>query len=255
MLRWSLIAITVATLAVIGAPVQSARKTTPPGSFIRQRANTVSELASVVERDPLARARYAKHFGRSADTVVNFIKNQLRLTTVKARTKTYCWYVGKNGQIRRKVKVLPAGALVFATKDGKPIIAWSCGNPLTSALPDTIEAKVLPNPPEVVTAALESTPELLVEEAVAQEVAALPTIETLAGLPLSPLLPSNSSSFGWIGALGGLVGGLAVGGDSDGGNDTIVFVPEPSGVATLVVGAGAVMGCRFRRRPPRRQAQ
>ena len=133
MRRLSSITLLLAPLSLL--PVCAAQPPrTPPGSFLGRRAATVNELVRQVSSDSAAKARYARHFRMSSNQVVDSL-SRLKLVTLKRPVKTRSWYVGKNGSIQVKTKLLPRGTPVFATADGTPLLSWSCGNPLRAQLP------------------------------------------------------------------------------------------------------------------------
>lgn len=127
---------TVALAALSLSPCASlARQATPPGSFLRYRAATVQELLAQVSSDQVVRNRYARHFGIRPDQVRAALGDALRLTSLSKSTKVRSWYVGKSGRLYVKSKLLPKGTRVYVGADGKPMLAWSCGNPLRTDIP------------------------------------------------------------------------------------------------------------------------
>jgi len=130
----------VTTLALVACLITAAMscalaaQRTPPGSYLTYRATTVGELLQQVSTDTTARARYARHFGISPENVVSYFKQNLSLVSLKRPVKVTSWYLNRSGKISHKVKLLPKGTLVFARKDGTPMLAWSCGNPLNSGV-------------------------------------------------------------------------------------------------------------------------
>lgn len=130
----------LALLILIGSaasalPAHSAREHTPPGSFLPYRAATVRELAGQISGNAKIKARYARHFRTSGDEVVKRLGSGLKLVQLQHARRVQSWYVGKNGRTYKKTKLFPKGTLVFATSDGRPVLSWSCGNPLRASLP------------------------------------------------------------------------------------------------------------------------
>ena len=235
-------------LAIASAAIAAER--TPAGSFVKFRATSVTQLANQVANDTTARVRYAQHFGVSPDEVGKYFTENLKLTTLKAPMKVQTWYVGRQGRIYKKTKLYPKGTPVFASNDGKPLLAWSCGNPLSASLPlklqeepvvassGAVETKVLANPVETITAAAVTSPPLIEAVAIAP-VAAAPPIDALAMPPIA-VPPPIVSRLPWF-----LLFGFAPHG---GGHDH--KVPEPGGLAVMAMGlmSGALLIRRSRAR-------
>ncbi len=129
-----------------------ARERTPPGSFLKYRAATVQELVSQISSDSSVRARYARHFGVTQQQIASSLGAGLKLVSLTRPAKVQSWYVGKGGRLQAKTKLLPRGTLVFAGSDGRPLLAWSCGNPLRAQLPQQLAKK----PKEKAKGAVES---------------------------------------------------------------------------------------------------
>ncbi|MCL5105091.1 MAG: hypothetical protein M1133_13385 [Armatimonadetes bacterium] len=128
-------------LSLTVTPAVMAKERTPSGSFLKYRACTVSELKSEITKDPAARIRYAQHFRSTSDEMMSCLNGGVKLVSLKNPTKVQMWYVGKDGSVRQKIKLLPKGSYVFATSDGTPFLAWSCGNPLRASLPARMAMK------------------------------------------------------------------------------------------------------------------
>ena len=195
------------------------------------------------------RKLYARHFGISETELLNTIKNNVELISLKQPIKVNSYYVGESGKyIYVKKKLLPKGSLVFATKDGKPLLLWSCGNPLVTILPqppkkkvvvkpvatpsepttkveaftETIEAPPTPAPIETVAAPTEVLPVLETPPQIAQAIAQTPAFN-----PGAPLISPNI--LGVIGGLAPILGILASSQD----DEPIKSVPEPSAVIAM----------------------
>ncbi|MCE5198306.1 MAG: DUF6777 domain-containing protein [Armatimonadota bacterium] len=240
----SVVTVLAATVLISGAVTASER--TPAGSFLKYRATTVNQLANQVSNDSSVRAMYARHFQTTQNDVLTTIKDDLKLVTLKSPLRVQTWYVTSSGRMARKTKVLPKGSYVFATNDGTPLLAWSCGNPLRASIParmakktaafsDTVatqpkpkpaialnvppepdvqamsvETKVLPNPAETIAAAAVTVPPGFVTEAVPAMTVAEPVaaapIAAVAAIPVASAMPPIA-----IGGGSGLgwLGGLA----------------------------------------------
>ena len=221
---------------------------TPPGSFLRYRALSVSELAHQISTDRAVRLKYARHFHVTPDRIVAALTSGLRLVSLTRPLRTRSWYVGTSGAIHVKTKLLPKGTPVFVSSDGRPLLAWSCGNPLrpgstwrsagsnaqAGALPEAltppkakkakaagapvastdVETKVLAGPVEtVMSAALAAAPGFVSD---ATPAATAPTNPSVANTPPDTAIPSAGGAAPAIvpamsSGLGGLgaIGGLA----------------------------------------------
>lgn len=135
MTRTILRSVFVLALAAMAASGVMAKEHTPAGSFLNYRATTVQELSDQVSTDAKARARYTKHYGVGEQQLLQYFKQDLELVSLKSALKVETWYVSTDGSMHKKTKLLPKGTLVFATKEGKPVLQWSCGNPLSTSLP------------------------------------------------------------------------------------------------------------------------
>lgn len=239
--------ITAAFLVLVVIGCAWATERTPAGSYLAYRATTVSELRNQVAKNAVVRSRYVRHFGASPAQLDSFFADDLSLISLKEPLRTKCWYIDKSGRQSIKTKLLPRGTMVFATKDGQPVLSWSCGNPLRTDLPvklvkaetetiaklptpESVETKVLANPIETIsTAVVAALPAPAVMSAL--PIAAPPVLATIAApaVSMAPFISAGSSGFGWLGVLGGLAAGIRGGG----GSTTTVVVPEPSSLVAL----------------------
>ena len=235
---------------------------TPPGSFLKQRAVSVKALAQQVRKDPVARKRFARHFSIPEATVADRFEKTLQMKTIKTPLRTTMWYVSKNNTVQKKTKLLPKGTVVFADKAGKPILAWSCANPMAPRLsnPQAPPTTVTTAPPDeeivkpftetVTGAAVTSTPEIV--SPVVVPALGAPTLEavTLPAIAAPPVLASSSG----LGALGALAAAGSLAGFSGGGKSTPTPpVPEPPAsmvlaLGTMLMGGAAYWRARLRRR-------
>lgn len=274
-----LITIVVLTAALVTAACSAER--TPPGSYLVYRVSTVSELRSEIAKNSLVRARYAKHFGVSPSELNAFFATEVQLVALKSPVRTQCWYVNKSGGLSAKSKLLPTGTMVFATRDGQPLLSWSCGNPLSAKLPQKKMAKAQQKLAKPETKVMASTNEVVngqpkpVETKVANSlevitnaaitappapavvsiapVEAAPALATIAApaVSVAPAIAAASGlGFGWLGALGA-AGGAAAALSNGGGGHRSPVVPEPSSfvlVATALCGMPVFYGFRLRKR-------
>lgn len=154
-IRYTL-AIAVAITTALALSAFAAEKT-PPGSFLRYRATSVKELNEQLAKDKTVRARYTRHFGLPAEQISAFFSDNLKLVTLKSPLKVQMWYVGKDDKIHKKSKLLPKGTAVFATADGRPVLSWSCGNPVRSDLPIAQAKKPTQQPVAAATASAQES--------------------------------------------------------------------------------------------------
>jgi hypothetical protein len=253
---------------------------TPAGSFISQRAVSVAELVRQVRKDPIARQRYAKHFGIASKTVAAYFERNLKLVSIKKPLRATVWYVGKKGVIHTKTKLFPKGTAVFVDRAGRPVLVWSCGNPLAKKLitPNVAKEKVKGAPLEVLGAVpvdetLIPSPEAKTPTPIEELVKPAP-IETVGTPPLDilpeiiPLVPAavltelpailigggggpswtNALILGSIPIIGSIFGGSGGNGGGGGGGDESL-VPEPVtllgfGLPLLMVGLGKLRRMR-----------
>ncbi len=254
---------------------------TPAGSFIRQRAVSVAELVRQVRNDSVARQRYAKHFSISSQTVASYFERNLKLVSIKKPLRATVWYVGKKGVIHTKTKLYPKGTALFVDRTGRPILVWSCGNPLAKKLkaPDVVQEKVKGTPletlgvepvEEVITPSPEAKPPTSIEELVKPapiETVGTPPLDILPEIiPVVPaavltelptILIGGGGGPSWTNALifagsipiiGSIFGsGGGNGGGGGGGDDSLV--PEPVtllgfGLPLLMVGLGKLRRMR-----------
>ncbi len=273
----------LALLCCSGVSAKSTR--TPPGSFVNHRVASVAQLVQQVRKDSVVRLRYAKHFGISAQTVADYFSKNLKLVSLKKPLRATVWYVGKNGVVHTKTKLLPKGTAVFVDRLGRPVIIWSCGNPLVKKLLKPVEEKVtakappqgtaVPEPVEEVMAPPPGTePPTTIEElvkaapvetvgvppvAVAPEVtpflpaAAVEELPTLSvGGGSSPFLSAALILTGSVPVVGSITSGSGGSKGGGGGGDVDNIVPEPAtlagfGIPILMVGIGSLKA-RLRRR-------
>lgn len=276
LIRVLTIVLVLGLAGVLAAPVFAA-KPSPPGSYMKYSVSSVDELREQVADDPLLRNRYSLHFGVSPEALDEYFSTNLQLITLKQSLKTQCWYVDKKGRTHVKSKNLPKGTLVFATKTGKPVIQASCGNPLTTDLPDRVSTKgitetiesenasaamappapevetmVLPAPEEVITTAVVMAPPAPAAAA-ALPIMAPPAMQPIAAsaVSIAPVAAAAAAAGAGAGSLLGVLGGLgAVAGlaGGGGGGSSAPSIPEPASLLALLSGLGAMpMMLRLRR--------
>jgi hypothetical protein len=265
--------VVMAVLACSAASAATPQRT-PPGSFLRYRATTVQELVNQMRQDPVVRARYAKHFKTSPNTLASDVSHGVRLITLKSPARVTSFYISKSGRISGKRKLLSRGTLVFADSAGKPVIAWSCGNPLTTALarhvvkqPVQVTEEVKPtvevisapvevaeapsNPPELTAAAFDNaTPGDTVEVA-PEEVAVAPAEPLAVVTAPEEYIPADFAATDAIAGAALVLPAIAVLASSHNVQREIkpqIAVPEPGAAVALITGLLATAGWSIRRR-------
>lgn len=250
----------LAAIIVAACAVESSarpRQGPQPGSFLTARAESVSALVSQISSNQKVAARYARHFGVSPEELVTYFQNNLKLVTLDRPYSGITYYVSKNGTVKAKQRLVPAGSRVFATADGKPILDWRCGNPFTTRLP-------APKPKPVAKKPITTEPaKVVVEEPVVQvaaaqpmEIGQIPIVEAIPPLvpTIEPMVeavtaPPAVGSFN-MAAIGVAVPALLGLVSVRSSNDT-PEVPEPTGLVAVGVGASGLICRRWSRRRTR----
>lgn len=239
----------------------------PPGSFFRVRVTTVKQLVEHVRKDSVVRKRFARHFGINEKYIADVFAKNLHLVSLKKPLRVTSYYIGRKGRIYTKTKLLPKGTMIFADKTGHPVIAWSCGNPLTKKIikPQKDKELVKGSPPEEVTKPVPeqvitppTTIEDIIKETPVKETKVFPVVtmpgEVIAEVPTEAAVAatvfggSGSPIFGRALAYGGslpIIGSIvsgsrgSSGGGGGGGGDDVV-VPEAPTSLSLIVGSVAL---------------
>lgn len=159
------LALAVAMLAAVTTCAHALERT-PPGSFLKYRATSVAELTGQLSKQPDTLALYSRHFGVSGQELTAYFVNNLKLVSLKSPLKVQMWYIGKDGKAHVKSKLLPKGTTVFATQDNKPVLSWSCGNPVRTKLPIVEAAK---KPDNAIAPVVDAASDEVIPSAVAQQ--------------------------------------------------------------------------------------
>ena len=248
------IAIILAVILTFSAQVL-ANDPAPAGSFLKYRARTVGELTKEITQNPVVRDRYARHFGISNDHIAKYFASNLKLISIKKPFRSQVWYVDRTGKLHKKIKLIPRGTMAFATKDGEPLLLWSCGNPIQAGLPspvanakgvavasaakqEPVETKVLANPVETIAAAAIVAPPAPVVLAI-DPVTNPPMIGAVAVPPIAiPPVLTSSIPWGLIGAFGFVGGDAVINGRKKPPLPPTHNVPEP--LSLVILGTGLV---------------
>lgn len=248
----------------------------PGGSFLKSPVSNVAELTRQVTDDAIVAARYAKHFGTTRNTVVDYFKTSLRIGRLKSDYRAIVYTVKGRTDFDSSRKTLPVGTYVFVDGNGRPVLDARTGDPITGQLdPAKIVApKKLTSKASVpATTSVPSAPSAQIASAAssisAAEIMAPPTdlVTTMAAtetiLPAMdivtsmPVVATTSSrpSLGFIMPVAAALGGasaLFAGGKSESSRPTIppidpTPVPEPTTLAALALGASTLVFSRMRK--------
>jgi hypothetical protein len=163
-------------------PVFVPQRVTPGRDrFLNEPVLTTEALVEALKTEPSFRRNIAKHFNLPEDRVVEFVEDALVPYILPTDTSVMNYGVTKSGLIYGKKMSLKKGTRVWATRDGKPILKWTCSNPL---LP---KAPVLKEKPKTTPMASTSSPQGL--QQVAANVIDPAGLNALEGGDLSPFGP------------------------------------------------------------------
>lgn len=176
-------------------PGSALRSRTGPGSFVPYKAESIEALVEQLNNNQSVANRYARHFGTAPDKLKQYFLNNLKLVRLEKPQKVTTYFISKHGTIMSRTCMLPKGTRTFATSDGKAILEWRCGNPLTRRLPphgtpiklttkEVPDVKVAPFAQEIGTLPPILTPEVLT--LASAPVAMVPTIEPMVETIAAP---------------------------------------------------------------------
>lgn len=133
----------------MAAQVGKARSVSPE-SFLRRPARSAAQVVQQVRSDAVVRARFARFFHLPPGQVASFLQTNLVEGAI-AETGFYTVQcVRPGGMVYPTKQALRRGDKVFALRDGRPILQWACGNPL-SAFVTPIEAAAIPKTLNIMT--------------------------------------------------------------------------------------------------------
>jgi len=229
---------TLLSIALASALISAAAaaERAPAGSFLTHRVTSVNQLCDQMQTDPAVRLRYARHFGVSPDEITDYFAKNIKLVSLDEPLRTTTWYVGKSGKVYTKTKLFPKGTMVFADMSGKPLLSWSCGNPVTAHLPvvkkPVEEVKVLPTVETIAAAAITAPP---APEVLATTPVAAPPPTGVFSVPPVAIPPAVSNpSLWWLPMLALIP-------------PPPPPVPEPASLLAMAVGITGMVGLRIRR--------
>ncbi len=213
-----------------------------PNSFLNKRANSVPQLVQEVRTDDAVADRFARHFGKTREELVEYF-GTLHLARLNSDGTYMIYLVDDQGVIKAKPQRLKAGTRVFADAAGTPVLKASCGNAM---VPGT-NAQVTSVNPGVIQASdtLRSVPVTTPESSSTfTQTAVLTPTSPIALAPEMPQVTTGNSNQGFalpaaLAALGG-AGAILIG---SGGHSNPV--PEP---ATMLVMASALIALKARRK-------
>jgi len=110
-------------------------------AFMPVPSTTASDLARRLKADPKLLNAYAIHFGVDAKRIPAFVSDALVLRPLTKARAVVTYGRTPSGHVYPVRQVLPAGSLVWMTRDGKAWLKWKCTNPLGRDLP------IVPMPP------------------------------------------------------------------------------------------------------------
>lgn len=110
-------------------------------AFMPLPSTSGSDLARRIASDPKLLNAYAKHFGVDAKRIPAFVKDALVLRPLTKAKAVVTYGRTSTGHVYPVRQILPAGSLVWMTRDGNAWLKWKCTNPLGRDLP------IVPMPP------------------------------------------------------------------------------------------------------------
>lgn len=263
----------MATLAVGAMLCVAAQAKMPPNSYLVETQDTVQGLIAQVNKYPVVRDRYERHFGMSKSEIELYFST-LRLVKLD-KSGSYLVYnvPEQTGELRSRVLNLKKGTKVWIDNQGGPTLQWICGNPMTRGprvvaslndfqTPESIEhtdpsaeRRDVADPAEVARTD-ETVPVAKDIEPTTPAVATMaPSLTTpeVANIPIeavngpAAMLPGTGGPGGFdFGKLFGLpfLGGIVYGAGQSArgsGGSTVSPVPEPTTILVLGLGASVLL--------------
>ena len=183
--------------------IPAGRVPAPADSYLKYKVYNLNQLLNQVQSDPAMLRLYARHFGRSQNRIISYMRSDLVESYIPVTTKYPVYCVRPNGQIYSVTQTFKQGTKVFALRNGQPVLKWVCGNPLSRTLPP-VETRYVKTPRIPTTIVKPSVEELIsdtedlvipseLETPILQ--AAVPTTLAAAGIAASPVFSGGSGSF------------------------------------------------------------
>lgn len=116
-------------------------------AFMHVQYTTAGEFANALSKNPKVLAAMAKIFHTSPDQVVDYVRNNLHLDTLKETKKYKIWGRTPKGTLYTSVHVLKKGTKVWVAPDGTVVLRFVCSNPMIESLP-AVKAPEPPQKPE-----------------------------------------------------------------------------------------------------------
>jgi hypothetical protein len=221
-------------LLVFGVTLSAA---VPTGAFIRRPVKSIDDLIVHAQSDKVVMERFTRHFRMKPDQVVQYFKS-LHLAKIGHDGVYLVYNVRSDNIIRGRHFNLKKGTLVFADRNGRPILKKECANPMWMGLPPMVaQTPVAPraNPREGLEGDVSSTEDLVIME---PGIMPVPPEAIVAGPIIPPAVQgvaiSNGGNFGFLPFLflgGGAAKLLIFKEDED-------HPPVPEPATLLVTGAG-----------------
>ena len=143
--------LSLGVLSPLVSYAQALHLPTSKDAFMHVQYNTASELADALSKDAHARKAIAKHFKISEAALVEYVRENLILTTTTQTISVPNYGLTSKNYMYYKMSTFKPGLKIWATRDGKPVLKWVCTNPIAFTLPAPPPkpvAKAAPKPVE-----------------------------------------------------------------------------------------------------------
>jgi PEP-CTERM motif len=149
---WHCLGLTLLVAAL--APLdQAGARPASPDAFVKTELHSVDQLAEVAQSNPRVRRNFARHFGIPESQVATYFRRNLVLTRLRESRDVTVYAVTRTGRIYPVHERLRKGTLVYALRNGEPVLKGLCANPLVRRLPPMAMAPprtpAIPRPPQV----------------------------------------------------------------------------------------------------------